>query len=177
MPSNKLSNTSLSKKPPKTRFFIDRNLGAFYLAEQLRAAGFDVRVHEDFYQQTERDPLIFYECGVKGWIVITSDTGFMKAFPHMAAIALGRTTVIAFTNNNFKSDVRGAAFISARDKIEAALAAHKGRNFIAVVGTHGTFRVCSESPLPSRKTCDPRDWVSYEHVCKQAGVLPLAPKH
>jgi len=134
-------------------------------------------VHDDFYQQTERDPLIFYECGKKGWVVITSDTGFMKAFPHMAAIALGKTTVIAFTNNNFKSQIRGAAFITAKKKIEAALAKHDKRYFIGIVGTTGTFRVCSESPLPSRKTCDPRDWDSYEQVCRQAGVLAFAPKH
>jgi hypothetical protein len=174
--SKKRSNTSRSKKPPKTRFFIDRNLGAFYLAEQLRSAGFDVRVHDDFYQQTERDPLIFYECGVRGWVVVTSDIGFMKAFPHMAAVALGNTTVIAFANNNYKSEIRGNAFIAARKKIEAALKDHKGRNFIAVVGT-GSFRICEESPLPSRKLCDPRDWESYEGVCKHAGVLAFAPKH
>ena len=176
MPSKKRSNTSRSKKPRKTQFFIDRNLGAFYLAEQLRSAGFDVRVHDDFYQQTERDPLIFYECGIKGWVVVTSDTGFMKAFPHMAAVALGNTTVIAFTNGHYKSVVRGNAFIAGRKKIEAALKEHKGRNFIAVVGT-GSFRICDESPLPSRKSCDPRDWESYEGVCKNAGFLPFAPKH
>jgi nucleoside-diphosphate-sugar epimerase len=176
VPSKKRSNTSRSKKPHKTQFFIDRNLGGFYLAEQLRSAGFDVRLHDDFYQQTERDPLIFYECGVKGWVVVTSDTGFMKAFPHMAAVALGNTTVIAFTNNNYKSAIRGNAFIATRKKIEAALKDHRGRNFIAVVGI-GTFRICAESPLPSRKLCDPRDWQSYEGVCQQAGVLPFAPKH
>ena len=176
MPSKKRSNTSRSKEPPKTRFFIDRNLGAFCLAEQLRAAGFDVRVHDDFYHQKERDPWIFYECGIKHWVVITSDTGFMKAFPHMAAVALGNTTVIAFTNNNYKSDVRGKAFIAARKKIEKALKEHRGRNFIAVVGT-GSFRICEESPLPSRKTCEEQDWQSYDRVCRKAGVLPFAPKH
>ena len=176
MPSKKRSSISRSKKPPKTLFFIDRNLGAFCLAEQLRSAGFEVRVHDDFYHQKERDPWIFYECGIKHWVVITSDTGFMKAFPHMAAVALGNTTVIAFTNNNYKSDVRGKAFIAARRKIAAALKAHKARNFIAVVGT-GSFRICAESPLPSRKSCEPEDWESYERVCKKAGVLAFAPKH
>jgi hypothetical protein len=114
---------------------------------------------------------------VKGWVVITSDTGFTKAFPHLAAIALGRTTVIAFTNNNYKSDVRGDEFIAARAKIDAALIAHKDSNFIGIVGTHGTFRVCSESPLPSRKSCDKRDWESYDRVCEKAGVLAFAQKH
>lgn len=177
MQSKKLSSTSRSAKQPKLRYFIDRNLGSFYLPQQLVAAGMDVRVHDDFYEQTERDPWIFYECGLKNWIVITSDTGFMKSFPHMAAIALARTTVIAFTNNNYKSEVRGKAFIAARSKVESAIRSHRGRYFIGVVGTEGSFRVCAESPMPSRKTCDPRDWESYEQVCREAGVLALAPKH
>ena len=144
---------------------------------QLREAGLNIVVHDDIYQQTERDPWIFYECGLKKLIVITSDTLFMKSFPHMAAIALAHTIVIAFTNNNYKGQVRGDAFIKARGMIEAALSKHKGGYFIGVVGMTGTFRVCSESPLPSRKTCQPEDWESYERVCKTAGVLAFAPKH
>ena len=39
----------------------------------------------------------------------------------------------------------------------------------------GTFTIKAEAPLPSRKTCDDKDWESYERVCKAEGVLPLAP--
>jgi hypothetical protein len=134
-------------------------------------------VHDDVYQQTERDPWIFYECGIKKLVVITSDTLFLKSFPHMAAISLAHTSVLAFTNNKYKSDVRGNAFIKARPAIEKALRAHRGSYFIGIVGTTGTFRVCSESPLPSRKTCETKDWESYHRVCKNAGVLPLVPGH
>jgi hypothetical protein len=134
-------------------------------------------VHDDVYQQTERDPWIFYECGVKNLIVVTSDTAFRKSFPHMASIALAHTSVIAFANNNHQSDVRGRAFIKALPKIEAALRAHRGKYFIGVIRSDGGFRVCDESPLPSRKTCEPKDWESYEVVCRNAGMLALAPKH
>lgn len=140
----------------------------------------DITVHDEVYQQTERDPWIFYDCGKRGFIVITSDTMFMKSFPHMAAIALGKTTVLAFSHNNYKSDVRGKAFILARSQIEKEIAAHrKGRRryFIGIIGMKGTFNIRKESPLPHRKTCDPRDWESYEQVCKTAGVLALAPPH
>lgn len=147
------------------------------MPEQLRNAGIDIAVHDDLYTQTERDPWIFYECGRKNLIVVTSDTLFMKSFPHMAAVALARTRVIAFTNNNHKSVVRGAAFIKGRPQIEKALAAHKRKHFIGVVGMKGDFRICAEAPLPSRKTCHPKDWESYEQVCRTAGVLALAPKH
>jgi len=95
----------------------------------------------------------------------------------MAAVVLGKTCVIAFSRNDYKSEVRGSAFIKARAAIEKALTMHKGRYFIGVVGMNGDFRICSESPLPSRKTCDPKDWSSFEQVCRSAGRLPLAPPH
>lgn len=176
MPSEKRSSTSHRGRRRKFRYFIDRNLGSVYLPKQLRDAGLHITVHDDVYQQAERDPWIFYECGKRNLIVITSDTLFMKSFPHMAAVALGKTSVIAFTNNNFKSEVRGSAFLKARRIIEDALRKHKGRYFIGIVGSTGTFRIRAESPLPERKTCDLPDWNSYERVCKQEGVLAFAPK-
>lgn len=121
---------------------------------------------------------MYYQCGKNQMIVVTSDLRFRKSFPHMAAVALGRTTVIAFTNNNYNSDVRGRAFIKAIGEIEAAIAAHRkaGRNFIGVVGMQGTFRIVEEKPLPHRATCDQRDWESYKRVCQAEGVLAFVPE-
>jgi hypothetical protein len=150
-------------------------LGSVLLPKQLREAGLDITVHDDIYQPTERDPWIFYDRGKRGFIVITSDTAFMKSFPHMAAIALARTTVLAFSHNNYKSDVRGRAFLKALPKIEKEIVEHQkdpGRKyFVAVVGMAGTLTVRAESPLPHRKTCDAKDWESYERVCQAEGIL------
>ena len=141
----------------------------------------DITVHDDIYQHTERDPWIFYEQGKRGFIVVTSDTTFMKSFPHMAAIALARTTVLAFSNNNYKSEVRGNAFLKTLPRIEKKIARHRSRGkrnyFIGVVGMSGTLKIRAESPLPHRKTCDAKDWESYERVCRVEGVLALAPPH
>jgi 5-keto 4-deoxyuronate isomerase len=175
--SKRLSGTSRSGEQPNARYFVDRALGSIYLPIQLRAAGFDIVVHDDVYVQNERDPWIFYECGKKGLVVVTADTAFRKSFPHMAAIALARTQVIAFANNKRTSQEKGAALIKARKSIEEALREHDKKSFIGVVGITGTFRICDESPLPARKSCHPADWQSFERVCKAAGVLALAPKH
>jgi hypothetical protein len=156
-------------------------LGRIHFPSQLREVGLDVIAQDDTteYQPTERDPWLFYHCGKVGMIVITSDLRISKSFPHMAAIALGRTTVIAFTHNSYNSDVRARAFIKALPEIENAIASHRKRRayFLGVVGMQGTFRVAQERPLPHRATCDLRDWESYERVCKTEGVLPLAPDH
>lgn len=177
----KQSSISRRRKRPKIRYFLDRNLGSFYLPAQLRNEGLDVTIHDDQYTQTERDPWIFYERGRLGFVVVTSDTDFMKSFPHMAAIALAKTTVLAFSNNNYKSEVRGNAFLKALPAIEAELAFRRRRRkniyFIGTIGTLGTLTIKADSPLPHRKTCDPRDWESYERVCAAEGMLTLAPKH
>jgi hypothetical protein len=136
-------------------------------------------VHDDIYVQTERDPWVFYECGKNNLVVITSDTAFMKSFPHRAAIAIAKTTFLAFSQNNCKFDVRGNALIKAHAKINDAILKHKKlkKNFIAIIGMTGSFAIKEESPIPHRKTCDPRDWESYERVCSIEGVLALAPAH
>lgn len=102
MPSKRRLSTSQREKQPKNRYFLDRNLGSVFLPKQLRQAGLDVTVHDDVYQQTERDPWIFYDRGKLGFVIVTSDTTFMRSFPHMAAISLARTIVLAFSNNNYK---------------------------------------------------------------------------
>jgi hypothetical protein len=134
-------------------------------------------VHDDVYVQNERDPWIFYQAGIQRHPVITADKKFTKSFPHMAAIALAKTQVIAFANNKGTGQQKGNALLKARADIEDAVRKHKGRSFIGVVSLKGSFRVCDESPLPSRKTCEPADWESFERVCRTAGVLSLTPKH
>lgn len=152
-----------------------------YFPKYLRDAGLTVIAQDDVpeYQQTERDPWLFYQCGKQGKIAVTTDTRLLRAFPHMAAIFLARTTVIAFTHNNYNADVRGKAFVKALPEIESAIRAHRKRkaNFIALVGMQGTFRVLQEKPLPHRALCDARDWASFERVCAVEGVLALAPDH
>jgi hypothetical protein len=145
------------------------------LPRRLREAGVSVVVHDDCYTPTERDPWIFYECGKKGLIVLTSDKLFMKSFPHMAAIALGRATVFAFSNNNYNSRVRSDAFIAASFSIENKIVERRGQHFIATIGMHGTCEVNLVNPRPTRKACDVADWESYLRVCKVARIKPEIP--
>jgi hypothetical protein len=109
-------------------------------------------------------------------IVITSDKSFMKSFPHMAAIALGRTTVLFFSKNNWRSNIRGEAFLIARSRIFHALKKQPS-NFIACVGMGGSFNIIEDKPKPTRKYCDPLDWESYERVCQSEGIVAEAPKN
>jgi hypothetical protein len=124
---------------------------------------------------TERDPWIFYERGKLGFVILTSDKLFMKSFPHMAAIALGKTTVLFFSKNNWRSELRGNAFIEAQSRVMHALKKQK-ENFLACIGFGGTFSIVNRNPKPMRKLCDPRDWESYQRVCESEGIIAETPK-
>jgi predicted nuclease of predicted toxin-antitoxin system len=173
VPSKRRSATSRKKKQldRQPSFLIDRSLGRLQLLLQLHAAGIDVTAGDDVYDETERDPWIFYKCGKEGKIVLTADKDFMRSFPHMAAIALGKTTVIAFTSNNYNSAARGRAFIRAQSRIFRAINDSE-TNFIGSVGMDSTFVILERSPFPNRKYCDEKDWNSYERVCKAEGIDP-----
>jgi hypothetical protein len=145
-------------------------LGAKQLAAQLREAGVSVTVHDEIYDKTERDPWIFYDRGKNGMVVVTSDKTFMKSFPHMAAIALGNTTVFFFTKNNWLSEVRGRAFLAAQRRIFHALK-KQNENFIGCISMDGNLTIIAKKPRPKRKFCDPLDWESYRRVCQSAGVI------
>jgi len=175
VPSKKQSTTSRKNKRLENEpsFLVDRSLGRFKLLSQLRAAGIDVTPGDDVYDQDERDPWIFYSSGKSGKIVLTADRDFMKSFPHMAAIALGKTTVIAFTSNNYNSEARGRAFIKAKSRVFRAIRDNEA-NFIGSVGMDSTFLILERSPAPNRKYCDERDWNSYERVCKAEGIDPAS---
>ena len=146
--------------------------------DALKQHGFDLVVHDDEYPQIgSYDPWLFYECGKRNLVVITSDKRFMESFPHMAALALGRTTVLAFTNNNYKAPARSSAFIKPFPDIYAELKRKRGKPFIGSVGMSGEFRVVDTDPWPNRVLCTDHDWDSFEVVCRREGVLALAPKH
>jgi hypothetical protein len=173
--SKKPSGTSKPPKPRKYRFFLDRNLGGIELPKRLRNAGKEIVVHDDVYVPTERDPWIFYECGKKGLIVVTSDKLFMKSFPHMAAIALGRTTVFSFSNNNYNGSIRATAFIAATRAMDKLLREHEGEPFIATIGMKGTVELNVVNPRPTRKACELADWNSYATVCEAEKIEPEMP--
>jgi hypothetical protein len=152
---------------------LDRNLGAYVLKAQLSAEGFRVEAHDDLFGQTERDPWIFYWAGKNDRVMVTADLDFKNLFPHQAGIALGSTAVFSFTGKAFDSGTRGNAFIKGRAKILRMLK-NQPRPFIATIRSNGEIHLDTANPTPSRRKIDPRDWESYERVCKAEGIDPEA---
>ena len=148
---------------------MDRNLGAYELKTKLSQHGLNVTAHDNVFDPQERDPSIFYWAGKKGYIMITADLSFKALFTHQAAIALGRTAVFSFTGNTFNSDARAAAFLRAKPKILRMLK-KQPLPFIATIWLNGDVHLDTANPTPSRKKVHPKDWESYERVCRAEGI-------
>jgi hypothetical protein len=161
----------LRNKPPEPRFLLDRNLGAYELKKQLCAEGFDVTAHDQVFEQLERDPWIFYWAGRNGYVMITADLKFKRLFTHQAAVVLGNTAIFSFTGSTYNSDVRGSAFIKAKSRIFRMLR-KQPRPFIATILLDGSVHLDTDNPAPNRKKVEPKDWESYERVCRAEGIEP-----
>ena len=150
---------------------MDRNLGAYELKAQLSNAGLNVTAHDEIFGPLERDPWIFYWAGKNDYVLVTADLSFRRLFTHQAAIVLGRTAVFSFTGTTFNSAARGEAFTKAKAKIFRILR-KQPLPFIATVLLSGDVHLASADPRPNRRKVDPRDWESYERVCKAERIEP-----
>lgn len=97
----------------------------------------------------------------------------MKLVPHMAAVELGRTKVVAFASNKHTAAVKAKAFLLAEKRIMRAIVKSKDKGFIGVVDMGGGFRVQEPNPRAPRKRCDQKDMASYARVCDAEGILFL----
>lgn len=128
-----------------------------------------------FPDPRERDPWIFYWAGKNGYVLVTADLSFKALFTHQAAINLGSTAVLSFTGSTYNSAKRGEAFLRGKAGIFRMLK-KQTRPFIATIWLRGEVHLDSAHPSPNRKRVDPRDWESYERVCKEEGIEPERPE-
>jgi hypothetical protein len=75
-------------------FFIDRCLGKYVIADQLRAAGELVEIHDDHFPADCPDDVWLGAVGANSWIVITKDKNFQKR--QIETVAIARSTVRVF---------------------------------------------------------------------------------
>ncbi len=76
---------SAPRPEPQPEFFIDRSLGRYRLATDLRAAGWNVRTMSEVYgelpgQALEDRPWLA-ECGARQWVALTKDKSMLKKQP------------------------------------------------------------------------------------------------
>lgn len=117
-------------------FFIDRSIGRRVVADALRSAGADVRVHADEFEHDAADAEWLTEVGNRGWVVLTQDKRIR--FRELERVALRRAGVRAFivTANNVTGPTLAELLVRRLDEI-VRVADSESAPFIALVSREG----------------------------------------
>ncbi|MCA1708728.1 MAG: hypothetical protein LC808_37795, partial [Actinobacteria bacterium] len=97
--------SSSRRKPPEPLvFFIDRSLGRKKVPEALRAAGVEIRVHDELFPQGTQDVVWLREAGVNGWIVITRDDRIRYNQLEKQAVIAARLRFFSITSSSLTGE-------------------------------------------------------------------------
>jgi hypothetical protein len=101
--------------------------------EALRAAGVDVRVHDDLFPQGTEDVVWLREAGIHRWVVITRDDRIRYNQLEKAAVLAARLRFFCITSSSLTGDEAASLIQSALGAISRLCLRHAGHGFIAKI--------------------------------------------
>jgi len=101
----------------------------------LRAVGFKVYVHSEYFKDDTDDDVWIPSVQGRGWIIFSSDKRIAKDPLNIRAVLDSKAQVIMTSNNNALPEFWGAAFIIGRMRIARLLENNPGPVFIQI-GEH-----------------------------------------
>jgi predicted nuclease of predicted toxin-antitoxin system len=120
--------------------FLDRNLGKKIVADALRQAGADVRVHDDHFSANARDEEWLSEVGRRQWVVLTKDTRIRyHEIERMALISAG-VRAFVLTAKNLQGSEMADIFVRALPTIQR-FATNHAPPFIAQITRSGKVSI------------------------------------
>ncbi|MBI1923989.1 hypothetical protein HYR99_07040 [Candidatus Poribacteria bacterium] len=130
-----------SSKPHETlTFFLDRALGNKVIANALRAAGVEVRIHSDHFADDARDEEWLAHVGQQGWIILTKDTRIRYHTVERNALMNARARAFVLVSGNLSGQEMARVFVKALPAIKKFVAQHPPP-FIVKVYKDGTIRL------------------------------------
>ena len=103
--SKKPSDASLPSPPERLIFFVDRCLGRKVIPDGLRAAGEEVRIHDDHFPQDAKDEVWLADVGKSGWVVLTKDKHIRYRASEIQALRAANVRAFVLTS---RGDLTGA---------------------------------------------------------------------
>lgn len=126
--------SSSRRKPPEPLvFFIDRSLGRKKVPEALRAAGVEIRVHDELFPQGTQDVDWLKEAGANGWVVITRDARIRYNQLEKQAVIAARLRFFSITSSSLTGEEAAALILSALDRVSRLCRQHSKSGFIAKI--------------------------------------------
>ena len=125
-----------SKRPESFVFFLDRCLGRHVVADALKAAGAEVKVHADFFSDDAPDDEWLEWVGRRGWLVLTKDKRIRYRKSEFAAVRQTDVRLFVLIAGQITAVEMGEIFVKALNKMERLAIKYK-EPFIARVTKAG----------------------------------------
>jgi hypothetical protein len=139
--SKKPSDASLPSPPERLIFFVDRSLGRKVIPAALRAAGEEVRTHDDHFPPDAKDELWLAEVGKSAWVVLTKDKHIRYRASEIQTLRAANVRAFVLAS---RGDLTGAEvsqiFLKALPAIKR-LCERTAPPFIALVDRGGNVRL------------------------------------
>ena len=103
------------------------------MPEALRAAGLDVRVHDDLFPQATQDVEWLREAGARRWVVITRDDRIRYNQLEREAVLAAKLRFFSITSSSLTGDETGELILSALARISRLCRQHSKNGFIAKI--------------------------------------------
>jgi hypothetical protein len=101
--------------------------------EALRAAGVDIRVHDELFPQGTQDVDWLKEAGANGWVVITRDGRIRYNQLEKQAVIAARLRFFSITSSSLTGEEAAALILSALDRVSRLCRQLSKRGFIAKI--------------------------------------------
>lgn len=103
------------------------------MPEALRAAGVEIRVHDELFPQGTQDVDWLKEAGANGWIVITRDDRIRYNQLEKQAVIAARLRFFSITSSSLTGEETASLILSALDRVSRLCRQHSKRGFIAKI--------------------------------------------
>ena len=103
------------------------------MPEALRAAGVEIRVHDELFPQGTQDVVWLKEAGENGWVVITRDDRIRYNQLEKQAVLAARLRFFSITSSSLTGHEAAALILSALDKMSRLCRQHSKFGFIAKI--------------------------------------------
>ena len=115
-------------------------MGKLKVADAMRQAGAQVRVHDDHFPPDARDEDWLREVGRKQWVVLTRDQRIRHRKLELAALFKARVAAFVFTGGNVSGEDMADTLVRSLPAISRFVAKHP-RPFIASIIKSGRIQL------------------------------------
>ena len=111
------------------------------MPEALRAAGLDIRVHDELFPQATQDVVWLMEAGAQRWVVLTRDDRIRYNQLEKQAVLAAKLRFFSITSSSLTGDEAASLILSAVRAMSRLCLQHAATGFIAKISRGPEVRI------------------------------------